>query len=154
MSSSIRVGMNRPTVKSPEAVRGILERYDVRPELQVVAGSGAGTGALAFVKYEDMLVRWPSAVPADEMPAWDDNEPDDVQWEAEYEVHDERGEQGLTDLLLALAPYLTSALVLQAAFWESDGSYFTAREWTVKPGGTEVEVKDIGAMEDEYSIGE
>jgi hypothetical protein len=69
-----RVGMNRPTVNTPEAVQGILEQYDARPELQVMTGNEAGTGVLAFLEDEKMLVQRPSAVQTDELPAGPDDE--------------------------------------------------------------------------------
>src|SRR5262249_20769818 len=78
----IRVGMNRPTVNTPEAVQGILNEYDVRPDLQVVTENEAGTGVLAFREYLDMLVKWPSAVRVEELPDEpDDEEPSDADLE-------------------------------------------------------------------------
>ena len=148
----IHVGMNRPTVNTPEAVQGILEQYDVRPELQVVPANEADRGVLAFLDDENMLVDWPSAVPADPLPSEADYESDEERWEAEDELHKERGQQGLTDLLLALAPYLKTPLIIQAASFASNGEFYDAKEWTVQPGATEVEVKEIVGMDDEHSI--
>ncbi len=153
----LRVAMNRPTVNAPEAVQGVLEQYDVRPGLQVVTEDEAGTGVLTFVERDDMPDLGPSAVPADELPAVaDDEELSDADYgqllDAENKLHEERGEQGLTDLLLSLAAYLNSQLVIQVATWESDGSFFTAKEWTVRPGAEEVEVKEIKGMDGEHSV--
>jgi len=142
----IHVGMNRPTVNMPEAVQGILEQYDVRPALQVVPANEAGTGVLDFREYVDMLVKWPSAVQADQLPAGADDE------EQSDALHKERGQQGLNDLLLALAPYLKTPLIIQAATFSSGGEFDAAEEWTVRPGATEVEVKEIAGMDDEHSI--
>src|SRR5215469_6856457 len=78
----IHVGMNRPTVNTPEAVQKILRHYDVRPALQVVPANEAGTGVLAFREYVDMLVRWPSAVRVEELPDEPtDEEPSDADLE-------------------------------------------------------------------------
>src|SRR5262245_59020039 len=148
----IRVGMNRPTVNTPEAVQGILEQYDVRPELQVVPANEAGTGVLAFLEDENMLVDWPSAVRGADLPADADYGSDEERWEAEDEWHKERGQQGHADLLLALAPYLKTPLIIQAASFASNGEFYDAKEWTVQPGATEVEVKEIVGMDDEHSI--
>jgi hypothetical protein len=146
----MRVGMNRPTVNNPEVVRDILEQYVVRPELRVVTGSEAGTGVLAFAQdFADL----PSAFRYADWPPGPGIDEDEEAWFEAYEkLHEELGEQGLTDLLLALAPHLTTPLVLQVAFWESDGTYFAATDWAVRPGATEVEVEDIRAMDDEYSL--
>jgi hypothetical protein len=112
--SSIRVGMNRPTVNTPEAVQGILRRYDLQPELQVVTGSETGTDVLAFQEQEHSWVEWPSAVRVAELPVGSDVDEDEGS-EAYDKRHEERGQQGLTDMLLALAPYLHSPLVIQVA---------------------------------------
>jgi hypothetical protein len=155
----VRVGMNRPTVHAPESVQGILEQYDVRPELQVVTGDKAGTGVLAFKENKPDWVDWPSAVRGDELPYLEDEavykDEDDEQraWNEAYELlHEERGQEGLTNLLLELAPYLGSPLVIQAATWGSYGDFSKAREWTVQPGAKEIEVKEIVGMDDEHSI--
>ena len=142
----IHVGMNRPTVNTPEAVQGILQHYDVRPALQVVTGNEAGTGVLAFLEDENMLVEGPSAVQASQLPAGADDE------EQSDELHKELGQQGHADLLLALAPYLKTPLIIQAASFASNGEFYDAKEWTVRPGATEVEVKEIVGMDDEHSI--
>src|SRR5215471_15892854 len=83
----IHVGMNRPTVNMPEAVQGILQHYDVRPALQVVPANETGTGVLDFLEDEDMLVEWPSAVQAAQLPAGADDE------ERPDELHKELGQQ-------------------------------------------------------------
>jgi hypothetical protein len=146
----MRVGMNRPTVNNPEVVRDILEEYVVQPELRVVTGSEAGTGVLAFAQD---FAQWPSAFRYEDWPPGPDIDEDEEAWaEAFDKLHEDLGEQGLADLLLALAPHLTTPLVLQVADWESDGTSFTAKEWTVRPGDTEVEVEVIDAMDDEYSL--
>jgi hypothetical protein len=147
--------MNRPTVNTPEAVQEILEQYDLQLELQVVTGSEAGTGVLAFE--EDAYAGWPSAVRVDELPdvsGEDKDERDDEWYEACHKLHVERGQQGLTDMLLALAPHLSSPLVVQVATFDPAGSFGAAKEWTVRPGATEVEVKEIVGMDDKYAIAE
>lgn len=73
-------------------------------------------------------------------------------YEAEEMPHEARGQQGLADLLLALAPHLKSPLVLQAASFSSAGGFGEATEWTVRPGTTEVEVKEIVGMDEEDAM--
>jgi len=113
---------------------------------QVVPANEVGTGVLAFLEDENMLVEWPSAVQADQLPAGADDE------EQSDELHKELGQQGLTDLLLALAPYLKTPLIIQAASFASNGEFYDAKEWTVRPGATEVEVKEIVGMDDEAQV--
>jgi len=141
--------MNRPTVNNPEAVHRILEQFHVRPELQVASGDEAGKSELTFVSHKEMEVEWPCAIRANELPV----EPDSDEWDEAVEYLCEQcGQQGFADLLLALAPYLNSPLVLQAASFSSAGEFYRAKEWTVRPGATEVEVKEIEGMDHEHSI--
>jgi hypothetical protein len=145
----VNVAMNRPAVSTPEAVHRTLQRYDVRPGLRVVAGSEAGTGVLALAEHEDKLEVWPSAVRADELPAGDD---DEELWEAQDRLHEERGGQGLAELLGALALHLAAPLVLQAATFSSAGEFGRAKEWAARPGAAGVEVKEVVGLEEADAI--
>jgi hypothetical protein len=141
------VAMKRVTVKSPAVVRDILQQYDTRPLLDVV-GSELETGRLVLDAEEYLPDNyWPSAVRADDLPAEVDDEDDDdahFDWLDEArELHEAKGEEGLNELLLKLAPYLTAPLILQAAFFASDGDFGEAKEWTVHPGATSVKCREI-----------
>lgn len=148
ISCHTHVTMNRPTIHSPEVVHDILLQFDLLLELQVVNGND-GKSELAFVTSEHMGVDWPSAVQVEDLP---DTTNDDEWFDAAAKVHDEQGQQGLVQLLLALSPYLNETLTLQAAIFWADGYFDKAKEWTIRPGATEVEVKEIVAMDDEHSI--
>jgi len=108
-------------------------------------GAKVGTSVLALEEYDDEA--WgPSAVRADELPSGADEDELD---EAEEKLHEERGQKGLNDLLLALAPYLNSPLVITEANFSSVGEFFLAMEWTIRPGATEVEIKKIAGMNED-----
>jgi hypothetical protein len=47
-----------------------------------------------------------------------------------------------------LAPHLDSPLIVQAAAFSSGGRFARAKEWTVRPGATEVEAKEIQAIDE------
>lgn len=153
----IQVGINRPTINMPEAVQGILGQYDVRPYFQVVTEKEVAMNVLTFWESELLCAEWPSAVHVYEFPTEIyDPEESEEEYEKQLEVvdnlHEERGQQGLTDLLLALAPYLNTSLTIQAVILDSDGTFVTAKEWTVRPGATEIQVKEINGEDAEHSI--
>jgi hypothetical protein len=140
----VHVAMNPVTVKTPTTVRGILQQYDTEPLFKVVVGTDRGTAKLILEVEECPSENyWPSAVRADDLPAEaddvdDDDAFDDWLYEAR-ELHEAKGDRGLNELLLKLAPYLTGPLILQAAHFASDGDFGVAKEWSVHPGATSVE---------------
>jgi hypothetical protein len=128
-------------VTDPAAVRDVLRRYDTYPPLEVVYAPGDTSGKLVRNDDEDNLDQWPSAVPVDELPAYD---VDDEDWlDALDELHEAQGQRGLTALLSNLAPYLSGPLTLQAAEVSSIGDFLRAKQWTVLPGSTAVEYREI-----------
>ena len=141
------VALNRVTVKRPAAVRDLLEQYETRPLLEVMGGD-ADTGLLVLAADDDDgNNRWPSAVRVEDLPAEDDDASAGDCDEAVEELHEADGERGLTELLLALAPFLTSPLTLQAADYSADGCFAAAKEWTVRPGATAVECREVVGFE-------
>jgi hypothetical protein len=136
------VAINDPKINAPAAVSNALEPFDLcRLRLEI-----AETGDGAKLKMEDDFdpedADWPSVVRTAELPDQDDAFASDD----ESRLHDERGQQGLMDLLLALAPYLAEPLILQAASFDSTGEFYSTAEWTVQPGTTSVEFKEIAAL--------
>jgi hypothetical protein len=144
-----KTGINKAKVNNVKAVRKILERYDSRLPLEVVADGKDGKGRLVLGRQDPFDSRWPSAV--DDLPdeAFDD---DDWWFDGRDELHEKLGEKGLTDLLIELAPYLDSPLIVQAASVSSMGEFGRAKEWTIGPQDKEVEVKEIGLFQDEEMV--
>jgi hypothetical protein len=147
------VTWKRATVKSVRATRKALKKYDSTLELEVAAGGKAGTGSLTAHREQARvpadLVHWPTAVRVEELPSEDAFENENLWWDAVYDLHEKRGDQGFIDLLLELAPCLTSPFIVQAAEVTSDGDFIRAKEWTSRPDATEVEIKEIVPLREE-----
>jgi hypothetical protein len=118
--------MNPVKVHNVTAVDQIRRQSDSYFPLRVVpeGNDGAGTLVTFANEYVDETL-WPSA---------------------RSSLHEEPGYEEFTDLLLELAPYLEWPLTVQVAEFSSDGEFDAAKEWTVRPGATEVEVKEIRAF--------
>jgi hypothetical protein len=151
----VHVAMTRTEVTDPAAVRDLLRRYDTCPYLDVIAAPG-DLGTLVLDTDEDGLDEWPSAVPVADLPPDDDDDDDDENtgawFEALWKLHEDKGEQGLNDLLLDLAPYLAGPLTLQAANFSSTGEFGAAQEWTIRPGATAVGCRKIVGFDDEPAL--
>lgn len=137
---------NGAKIKDEVAVGRVLDERDIRPPMAVVRNAGAARLTLGEGELPDVL-EWPSAVYADEMPSPYEFDDDDLLEDAELEVHEDKGEQGFIDLLVALAPYLDEPLIIQAAEFNTAGEFYRAAEWTVRPGATAVESKEIVALD-------
>jgi hypothetical protein len=147
----VHVAMNRVRVKAPEEVHGILRQFDIRPTIDLVEVSDGETGTLVL-QWESIFDNpWPSAVRMAELPP-DDACPDDddaaeAAFDAYFELHDAKGDQGVIELLLKLAPFLAGPLTLQAAEFSSDGWFGGAQEWTIRPDATAVECHEINGFD-------
>jgi hypothetical protein len=148
----VHVACNSAPVNNVEATRRNLEEFDIELDLEVIETGSGGEGKILVRPYQWDAEYWPTAVKMIDIPDGPDAVNDD---EDEYEkkselrdqLHQERGAQGFIDLLLSIAPYLVSPLIIQAASFTNAGEFYGAAEWTVRPGATEVEIKEIDALE-------
>jgi hypothetical protein len=85
----------------------------------------------------------PVALPRSQWPSGDpdavgENELDETEWDRAF---DDKGAEGYRALLLELAPYLETPLMVLLGLWNlQDGS---AQAWSVQPGAKEVETLDV-----------
>jgi hypothetical protein len=145
----VPLAINEPTVKNVPEVRRILDQYDSRLPLEVIAEGDGSVGTLTLRQEMYEAEEWPSAVKVEDLPAEGAFNDIDLENEVVDSLHEKRGQRGLTTLLLELAPYLDSPLIVKAASFSSDGEFYRAAEWTTRPGAAEVEVKEIDFLEDE-----
>lgn len=146
----VNLATNRAEVNDPEAARLVLEEY--QSTLPLVVGVEGNDRVLTLEPHDPVNTFWPSAVEVADLRALGDDV-DGETWPEDRaeveELHETRGQDGLTAMLLKLAPYLTSPFTVQASECSNEGDFSGATEWTVRPGATEVEVKAIMPLADE-----
>lgn len=133
------VTSNTAMVSDLDAVHAVLSKYEIDGDIHSRREKG-GRGGMIRIRGEET---WPRAVKRDELPP--PNDTDDDGW---LDVMFEKGDQGFLDLLLALAPYLTTPLVVQSVTIDRQ-YFFNAQEWIIRPGATEVETKAIEILSDD-----
>ncbi len=124
-------------VKNPQAVNDILSKHFKTIGLRVVEKGGAYQlvgGPWEPAASEPNDYKWPQAARA-ELFKIDVPDADALA----RHVLDAHGDQGLIDLLLALAPHLKSSLTIQAVRGHGGKEPIRAQEWHVEPGATRVE---------------
>ncbi len=141
-----KVTSKKANVKNVKALRKAIAKFHSWLTIEVVAEGKSGAGTLS-VHDDDGKA---TAVRFDELAALDASK--DKNGLAVYELHEEVGENGFSDLLLEMAPFLTSSLTVQSAEFSTEGEFTVAKEWTIQPAATSVEFKKIVAIDEWRSI--
>ena len=138
---------NRAALNYVKAAQEESERYAVLPKPEILSRGDGGEGTISLVRESPDESNWPSALPVAELPEPPSDENDEeanFRWgEAIDALQEAHGEQGFSEWLRSLAPYLKEPFIVQAASFDSAGNFYFAMEWTIRPGGKEVEVKKI-----------
>jgi hypothetical protein len=145
---SVKLNSTKAKVRDPEKVREILDSYEwqgMEIELQ-----DEGAGWILTMSYLDIdweSWEWPRALRLEDLsalPSEDQYPNEDDFFETEFNLYQEKGEEGLLALLRELAPHLESSLLIVVVTASpSDGFYYAARVWRVEPGAKEVETLEI-----------
>lgn len=125
----IRTTSSITTIRNAARVRRILQDY----QLDVVFNIGAirPAATLEVTANND----WPGAQLLTQQPTMD--------------AH--KRERVFRHLLVRLAPYLRSRLLVQAVAFSDKGTFGAAKEWTVQPGATRVRTRMIKVLPDQNS---
>lgn len=149
-----QVYCNECNVKDSAAVlRVVLVAYQSSLFFNVASDRGGTGESVLFLEPGEN--RWPQAVETNwfekeyqkEIPeAWfnggDLTDDESVKYDdALYEAYGTRGDEGFVQMLLALVPYLSGPLTVQAIVYDAArGGPVDACEWHVTPGATTVEI--------------
>lgn len=113
------------------AVQDVLDGYRFDFTVELKADDGAVAGTIRMFHEDD----WPSALKRNWLPDPEETSNRECD-EIERHLFMEEGDEGFTGLLLDLAPFLeTPLLVLGAGVV---GERYLAESWSVGPGGKEV----------------
>ena len=137
-----KVTSNKAKVTNVKALRKAIARFHSWLTIEVVAEGRSGAGTLSVHGDPGEA----TAVKVDKLAAIDTSKDKD-RW-AVYKLHEEVGESEFSELLLEMAPFLTSSLTVQSAEFATDGDFTAAREWTIQPAATAVEFKKIVAIDE------
>lgn len=141
------VNTNQPKINSVRAVRSVLEKYVTTVTFEVVPEVKGLGWKLKLQQETYPRNSWPLAVQANAVPAKDTFDDEKLWLDAENKLLREGGDKGFTDLLIELAKYLDSHLILQAIYFTTRANFRRAQEWIVQPGATEVETKNIVSLD-------
>jgi hypothetical protein len=159
------VRSNTSTLNDVNAVVNASNEYTIQPEPEILALDDGSSGSIRLVRESPRIANWPSALkeanlpePAVSSTADDKEEQGDEEalieealaaWEQHVnELRASYGEQGFSEWLLALAPFLTTSFTIQAADFDNAGNFYRATQWVIKPGAKSVEVTKIERPED------
>jgi hypothetical protein len=140
---SVKLKSTKPRLKEPGAVAEVLAGYTLESGALILQAEEGGAATLELVGDG-----WPLAWKNEPRPV-SEALPVMVARGAELAadgIAQERA-RGFIELLCDLAPYLESSLTVWASLFSSDGKFQGAREWSVAPGATRVEVTDMKAAD-------
>jgi hypothetical protein len=140
---SVKLKSTRPRLKDPEAVAEVLAGYTFESGAVILQAEEGGAATLELVGDG-----WPLAWRNEPRPV-DEVLPVMVGRRTELAADGVARERarGFIELLCGLAPYLENSLTVWASLFSSDGKFQGAREWSIAPGATRVEVMDIKAAD-------
>jgi hypothetical protein len=86
---------------------------------------------------------WCDALKWDQVPDPEEFPDEDSYWEASCEVWQKEGKEGFLALLLEIAPYLESPLIILAVCDRDLEPGYSAQVWSVQPGTMEVKTLTV-----------
>ena len=145
---SVKIKSTVAKLSDAIGAREICGKYRFNFSIDVCsAGENPATGTLRISGQN-----WPAAVRQDPVPADDNDCDEESRFNALAALYEQKGEQGLVDLLRDLAACLETPLTIQATEHDFD-EFHTAQEWNVQPGATDIEIKTIMAIDDDRAAG-
>jgi hypothetical protein len=142
---SVTLKSNKAKVRDHDSVLIVLADYDLDGvEIDVKKENSSWTLEMAYHDSDFNSLTAPRAVRLEEMPDPDEYSNDDDLYMAQQDTFDEKGGEGFLALLVDLAHYLESPLMILVADASLCGGFgYAAQVLRIEPGGIEVESLEV-----------
>lgn len=135
----IAVSSTKPKVRDTEKLSEILNGHNCLRVKFVL--DEAGNLEVVLANNPDLEDEWPQAIKPSQLPSREAYA-EEYEWEDAVDfAFGEKGDEGFLELLLEMAPYLESPLIILAIQHPDADS--DAKVWLVQPAATEVQTLEV-----------